>query len=421
MWNPFASKKKNLMKDLQDMIRIKESHTAFTTIAEETINLTDGLTKAIQNKISDYENQIESLSHMMSDALLMADENGRITSANDIALKLFDINEPSIKGISVITLFRLPEYFTFKDFIHQSIKTTPDLEEDFIVHLDENRAIYTDVSVASITKSDGSTYYIIIVRDITERIESWRKIYENEQRFKILEEVSMESLVIHNDHSIIDINNQFTDLTGYTRSEIIGSEPYFFIHQEDKLRITELEKTGKTGEVDFRIVTKDGDIVTVSMNTRLIPWAGETVRINLMHDVSIYKSRQELVEMTRDRYAKILNNSIDILSCYGPDRTITYVNHTFEEYFGLNEDEAIGRLITDFIPASDREMFDKNIKSINSRNPVRRSLYRIVINGKDRWQDCINRGIFDEKGNIVEYQAISRDVTNYLNARVKLK
>lgn len=414
----FGLFKKHDLNDVVDSIRIKESQAAFEQEAFETINMTHNITSSLKDKLDDYENQIESMSHLMSDGLFMTDENGRITDTNRVALEMFKISEHDIRGMSIVTLFRLPEFYTFSDFVKDSINTTQGIEEDFEVTLPDGTIIYTDVSIATIHRHRNPSYNVIIVRDITERILSYRKIYESEQRIKIIEATSMESLVFHDNMKILDCNQQFLDLIGHDRENVVGNSLLEFVDNSERERVISLENSTASGKIGFEIICGDGEKKAVSMISRLIPWNGDLVRINILHDISIYKSETKLHRDSSERYESILNNNVDIVCCYNKDLIITYVNRTFEEYYSTTSFKVVGRSILDFIPSIDHGMFLSNIDSISANLPVKRSLYRVCVDGKERWQDWIDRGIIDEHGEIVEFQSVSRDVTNYLNARI---
>ena len=409
-------------KDLKDTLKIKESQQNFNSIAYDTIEMTKSVAQTLKDKISDYANQIESMSHMMSDALLIADKDGIITSTNDAASELFEFDTNSAIGSSVISLFKLQGCFTFEDFIQASINTTKDIYEDFEVTTSSGKIVYTDVSVACVTKTDGTVYYIIVIRDVTERITDMRKLHESEQRFRSFGEASMEALVIHDGFNILDCNEQFVTLTGFSREEILGKSPDEFVFPTDRDEVMSLERSNNPCKIEFYLITNHESPIVVSMNSRIIQWNNKTARINVIHDITIYKDEEEILKSSRERYKNILDNNIDILCCYGSDLKIDFINHTFSEYFGVGMTETVGSSVLEFIPEIDHDSFIENIKNITEENPVHRSLYRLVMpDDSVRWQDWIDRGIFDSNGNLLEYQSVSRDVTHYINVKISSK
>lgn len=421
-FSQFFSNGSDPAKDLKDTIKIKESQQQFDSIAHDTIEMTKSVAQSLKDKISDYANQIKSMSHMMSDALLITDDSGNITSINDAAVDLFKCDRNVIIGSPVVTLFNLQGCFSFEDFIRASINTTKDIYEDFEIVTATGKKIYTDVSVACVTRTDKTTYYIIVIRDVTDRISVMRRLAESEQRFRSFTEASMEALLIHDGFNILDCNEQFLTLTGYSRKEVLGKAPEDFVYLTDRDQIMNLERSNDPYKMEFYLVTKNGSPIVVSTNSRIIQWENKTARINVIHDITIYKDEEEILKSSRERYKNILDNNIDILCCYNEDLEIDFINHTFSEYFGLERNDTVGKSILEFIPEIDHDLFKENIKNITPDNPVYRSLYRLVLSDDSvRWQDWIDRGIFDSTGKLLEYQSVSRDVTHYINAKISYK
>ncbi len=90
----------------------------------------------------------------------------------------------------------------------------------------------------------------------------------------------------------------------------------------------------------------------------------------------------------------------------------TFANKRYLEYFNLSMNKIIGRSFLPFINPEDRERVVKGIESITPENPIFVVQHRTVTpDGKERWMEWVNRGIFDENGNIIEYSAVGRDIT----------
>lgn len=403
-------------KDINDSVKIRTSQAQFNSIAHDTIELTKSVTQSLKDKITDYARQIDSLSHMMTDALLIADDTSIISSANTAAQVLFD--EPVLTGKSITTLLNIKGCHGFEDFIHASINTSPDIYEDFSIQT-KSGLVYLDVSVAMVKKSDNTSYYLLVLRNVTERIMDMKRLSDSEQRFRKFSESAIEALVIHNGLEILDCNEQFLKLSGYSREEVIGSLPDNFVFPTDRDKIMSLERSSHEGTREFCLINKAGDPIVVSMASNVIQWDDNEARINIIHDITIYKDEEKILKSSRERYRNILDNNIDILCCYKKDFSIDFVNHTFEEYFNIPRKDILGKSILDFVPLIDHDLFVSNLTSISLSNPVTRSLYRLTLpDGSVRWQDWIDRGIFDADGNLLEYQSVSRDVTHYINVKI---
>lgn len=54
------------------------------------------------------------------------------------------------------------------------------------------------------------------------------------------------------------------------------------------------------------------------------------------------------------------------------------------------------------------------MQDINQEIPVRRAIHRILRGDEKRSVDWIDRAVYNEAGEFVEFQSVGRDVTSYL-------
>jgi len=125
---------------------------------------------------------------------------------------------------------------------------------------------------------------------------------------------------------------------------------------------------------------------------------------------------KEKLRHSESRYRAIVEDQTELICRFFPDGTLTFVNEAYCRYFGLKRQELIGNSFVPFIPEQDREPVQKHIESVfalTPANPVAPTMeHRVVVDGTIRWQQWTDRAIFDDRGNMVELQAIGRDITD---------
>ncbi|HUU75954.1 MAG TPA: ABC transporter substrate binding protein [Methanoregulaceae archaeon] len=132
------------------------------------------------------------------------------------------------------------------------------------------------------------------------------------------------------------------------------------------------------------------------------------------------KTDHELKE-SESRYRHVVEDQTEFICRFRKDGTIIFANDAFCRYFQKPSHEIIGHKIKPDIPAEYRLMLSEHFAAITPENPVRYTEHRIRMpNGEVRWQQWSDRGIFDEKGEILEYQSVGRDVTDRKNAEETL-
>ena len=106
------------------------------------------------------------------------------------------------------------------------------------------------------------------------------------------------------------------------------------------------------------------------------------------------------------------------LACrWRPDTTLTYVNEAYCRYFGKREAELIGESFLSLIPETEREALQTHIgqllASVTVAQPAVRYEHPVeTVSGEIRWQEWVDRAIFDRAGHLVELQSVGRDITD---------
>ncbi|MEG4805739.1 PAS domain S-box protein [Microcoleus sp. ARI1-B5] len=138
--------------------------------------------------------------------------------------------------------------------------------------------------------------------------------------------------------------------------------------------------------------------------------------------VSDRKNAENALQQSEARYRAIVEDQTELICRYLPDGKITFVNQAYCRYFGVEPFDLLGNSFMPPIPEADREIFQEQYASVSPSNPVFTCEHRVILPlGEIRWQQWIDRAIFDESGQIVEYQAAGRDVTDRKLAEIALQ
>ncbi len=122
--------------------------------------------------------------------------------------------------------------------------------------------------------------------------------------------------------------------------------------------------------------------------------------------------RTEALRQSEARYLSILEDQTDLIARFRADGTLTYINDAYCRYFGLTREELIGNCYEPVVFEEDRDYVTQLVNSITLANPVVTIENRVIVAGELRWTQWINRGLFDQQGNIVEFQAVGRDISD---------
>jgi diguanylate cyclase (GGDEF)-like protein/PAS domain S-box-containing protein len=124
------------------------------------------------------------------------------------------------------------------------------------------------------------------------------------------------------------------------------------------------------------------------------------------------KKTEDMLKESQTRYRAIVEDQTELICRFLPDKTLTFVNEACCRYFGKKEEELLGRNCMSLIPQEEQKKVEEGFNSISLGNPVVVYEYRItVVNGEAHWLQWANRGIFDNDGKLLEFQAVGRDIT----------
>ncbi|MEG3870893.1 MULTISPECIES: PAS domain S-box protein [unclassified Microcoleus] len=141
-----------------------------------------------------------------------------------------------------------------------------------------------------------------------------------------------------------------------------------------------------------------------------------------LEKVSDRQNAENTLRQSEARYLAIVEDQTELICRYLPDGKITFVNQAYCRYFGVQPIDLLGKCFMSLLPEADREFFQQQYTSVSPDNPIFTCEHQVILpSGEIRWHQWIDRAIFDESGQIVEYQAAGRDVTDRKQAEIALQ
>ncbi len=124
------------------------------------------------------------------------------------------------------------------------------------------------------------------------------------------------------------------------------------------------------------------------------------------------KAEQALRE-SEARYRAIVEDyQTELIARFIPNGTLTFINEVYCRYFGKTREELIGMNFLYFIPEQQRAKVVRYLMSFGENKTVGTLEHQVELPDKGlRWIQRTDRAIFDEKGNIFEFQSVNRDIT----------
>jgi PAS domain S-box-containing protein len=126
------------------------------------------------------------------------------------------------------------------------------------------------------------------------------------------------------------------------------------------------------------------------------------------------------LEASETRYRAIVEDQTELIGRFLPDGTLTFVNQAFCRHFGKRPDELIGHNFFDeLVPEDDRETVRRDLAAFSPQNPVL-TFVRRLRGPSGPWSQWVTRALFNEQGQIVDYQSAGRDITELKDSEASL-
>jgi diguanylate cyclase (GGDEF)-like protein/PAS domain S-box-containing protein len=232
----------------------------------------DGATTDDPVANSEYFSMLEAVGQNNTDLIAIVDAAGRVVYGNPIAQKLFGVTAEEAVGTQARLYLHPEDLEKNLKFFAEVVGTTGSSARQEIRTMSPAGDVRLLEVVCTNLLDDPTIHGIIINgKDVTERHEYVTRLQALEERFRVAFEDNMApmSFTDVNDH-ILDVNDAFCQMVGFSRHELLGKDSTPFTHPDD-IGVTEATRDRVVnGDVDRvryvkRYQRKDGQVIDVEV------------------------------------------------------------------------------------------------------------------------------------------------------------
>lgn len=228
---------------------------------------------------------------------------------------------------------------------------------------------------------------------------------------------------------ILEVNLTAAEMLGVPRAQLLGRFFTDFIASEDQEVFYQQRKnllaSRQRRSYDLRLRKNTEEffhafVVTVISTEDSDPPGQFRLMIS---DISRRKEEEfEKLRHVKDRYRAIVMDQNELICRFDPEGRITFVNDAYCRFFDVNPKEILGTQFLPNVHAEDLPLVQDHFRSLTPAEPVKVIEHRVYRpDGEIAWQQWSGRAMFDQEGNIVECQAVGRDITQLKQAEAKLQ
>lgn len=128
----------------------------------------------------------------------------------------------------------------------------------------------------------------------------------------------------------------------------------------------------------------------------------------------VLRAKQNVDELRHSEamYRAVVEDQTEFICRYRPDTTLIFANDAYCRYFGQPREALVGQPFTPHIPEDQLGRVEAYLASLGPTTPVAAFEHPVILpNGQIRLTQWTNRVILDSQDQVVEIQAVGRDVT----------
>ena len=266
--------------------------------------------KRAENALRESEAKYRTLIETTDTGFVIIDQNGTVLDANQEYVRLTGhhyVNEILGRNVTEWTAPYQKERNALA--VKECFETgyIRNLEIDYM----DSRGKVTPIEInATVVEIKGALQIVTLCRDITERKRAEEALQTSEQKFGAAFMTGLDAIYVATleEGRLLEVNQEFNNLFGYTREEVIGRtslELNFYYDPADRARtVSKLKTKGRVRDWELKARKKNGEIITVSLSITTIQLEHEPHILGVVRDITERKLAEETLKMERQNLAE---------------------------------------------------------------------------------------------------------------------
>ncbi len=311
-------------------------------------------------KAEEERSVLASIVEHTDDAIIGKTLDGTIVSWNAGAEKMYGYSAEEVTGRHISILQTPEEKYDMEYILDQIRNGEPVLRYSTNRMRKDGKIIPVSLTISPIKDRNGLvTGASTIARDITEQQKAQKEIENAYAYNRSLIEASLDPLVtISPAGTISDVNEATIRVTGFSRSELIGTDfsDYFTEPEIAKAGYEKVFRDGSVTDYPLEIRHREGRVTPVLYNAAVYRDVSGTVIgvFAAARDITGQKQAEDAVRRANAYNRSLIEASLDPLVTISPAGTISDVNEATIQVTGFSRSELIGTDFSDYFTEPDK-------------------------------------------------------------------
>jgi PAS domain S-box-containing protein len=206
-----------------------------------------------------------------------------------------------------------------------------------------------------------------------------RRSRKRDEELQVFANYTSDVITRHDIHGVYQYTSpSITSLLGYSRTELIGQDPYPFIHPDDVAGVQKVYKqvitTKNVGLHTLRFRAKNGEYRWIEVTFKPILDANGRIKefVHTTRDVSQRVQAEQKLRASEEALRATLDNTPNVaIQWYNDNAEVVFWNNASEKIYGWGADDAMGRTLDKLIYTEEEAAsFKKILETIRQTGDV---------------------------------------------------
>lgn len=209
--------------------------------------------------------------------------------------------------------------------------------------------------LSPVVEADEVKNAVLILSDITERKQAEEALRESEENYRVIAHSSIDVIfVVDRFGKQLFLNNSIERVLGYKVEEAIGRSFIEFLPKEcvatyqSQLESIFLNK--HIGSFVTQVYHKDGYLIDVEINLKLVKLKGENVGQGTLRDISAKKRAEEELKNSLERNQALLGANPDLMFVFDSNCKIVDFHSESHNQLLVKPELFLGKLVEEILP-----------------------------------------------------------------------
>ncbi len=194
-----------------------------------------------------------------------------------------------------------------------------------------------------------------VLTDITDRKRKEEELIESEERFRVAFEAYPDAVSINRleDGRFIDVNENFTAITGFTKEEVqwkTYADLDIWHLETDRTRLSALLRSdGRVTNYEAGLRLKDGSLTTGLVSIRTISLHGAVCTLSIIRDIGRIKKTEDELKAVNAHVRLLLESAGEGIYGVDTEGRCTFINQSALHMIGYTDNEVKGNVIHEIV------------------------------------------------------------------------